>query len=178
MQKPERESSIDSTMKRITKLFLSAIALVAVFSPLSASAANDADKGEMALGVMGGVATYNVGGYADVYFHYTFAKHFRIAPDVAYVFGNKGRSALAINADMQFPFKVVKGFQVYPLVGLAFNSWDYANDGTKNRVGANIGAGFDIYITSYLKLNVMGKFSWMQDTSGGFFGIGMAYLFK
>ena len=50
-------------------------------------------------------------------------------------------------------------------------------DGNAARVGGNFGAGIDFYLTNYLKLNIQGKYSVMNDTSGGFFGVGIGYEF-
>lgn len=136
-----------------------------------------AQKGEKTLGVSGGYATYNDGGYANVYFQYSFANHFRIAPEIGYVFRNDGKSAFEFSVDMHFPFKIARGFGVYPLVGFTFNNWEYQGAGHASRAGADFGAGFDIYLTSYLKMSIQGKYSLMNDTGGGFFGFGMGYVF-
>lgn len=136
-----------------------------------------AQKGEMTLGLAGGYATYNDGGYADIYFQYTFAPHFRIAPEIGYVFRNQGCSAFETSVDMHFPFRLAKGFGIYPLVGVTLNDWNYQHEGHATRFGADFGAGFDIYLTSYLKLSLQGKYSLMNDTGGGFFNAGIGYVF-
>ena len=81
-----------------------------------------------------------------------------------------------MNVDMQFPFRLHRVVAVYPLVGLTFNNWMW-HDGNAARVGGNFGAGIDFYLTNYLKLNIQGKYSVMNDTSGGFFGVGIGYEF-
>lgn len=134
-------------------------------------------RGEKTLGITGGYASYNHSGYAGVYFQYTFARHVRIAPEVDYIIRNDNKSGLAISCDMHFPFRISRGIQVYPLAGLAFNSWNYSDDGSASRFGGSLGAGFDFYLTQNLKLNVQGKYSLMKDTSGAFAGIGIGYVF-
>ncbi len=137
-----------------------------------------AQKGEMTLGVAGGYATHNDGGYADIYFQYTLAPHVRIAPEVGYVFRNEGESAFEFSTDLHFPFRLAKGFNIYPLVGFTLNSWNCEHcDDTYTRVGADFGAGFDIYLTSNFKLSIQGKYSLMNDCSGGFFNMGFGYVF-
>lgn len=160
-------------MKRIKLLAVAVIALIGALAPASAQA----QRGEKTLGVMGGFATYNDGGFTDVYFQYSFANHFRLAPDLGYVFRNDGKSAFVLDVDLHFPFRIVKGFGVYPLVGFTFNNWSYKHGDNASRAGANFGAGFDIYLTSYLKLSLQGKYSLMNDTSGAFFGMGIGYVF-
>lgn len=149
------------------------MALICSLMPVAANA----QKGEMTLGVMGGFATYNNGGFMDAYFQYNIIDHVRIAPDLGYAFRNDGKSAFLLDVDVHFPFRLAKGFGIYPLVGFTFNNWSYYNDGNASRAGANFGAGFDIYLTSYLKLTLQGKYSLMNDTGGGFFGMGIGYVF-
>ncbi len=156
------------------KIFTAAVLLCGACAPMMTASAQ---KGEKTLGVMGGFATYNNGGFTDLYFQYTFHPHIRGAADVGYVFRNDGRSAFAFDIDVQFPFRIVKGFGVYPLVGFTFNNWNYQHAGNAARAGANFGAGFDLYLTSNLKMTLQGKYSLMDDTSGGFFGLGLGYVF-
>lgn len=134
-------------------------------------------KGEKTLGVTGGYATFNHSGYAGVYFQYTFVPHVRIAPEIGYIFRNDNKSGLAISCDMQFPFRLTRGFNIYPLAGLTFNSWNYADDGTDNRFGGDLGVGFDLYFTGNFKLNLQAKYSLMKNTSGAFIGLGFGYVF-
>lgn len=159
-----------------TKLSLLVVGLVMAFGLFCPSEAN-AQRGEKTLGLAGGFATYNDGGYADIYFQYSFANHFRIAPEIGYIFRNDGISGFEMSVDMHFPFRIARGFGIYPLVGFTFNNWDYYDDGHASRAGADFGAGFDIYLTSNLKLNLQGKYSVMNDTSGGFFNMGIGYVF-
>ncbi len=167
-------------MMRKTRLaLLGVMALLCCLSPLRVHAFG---KGEKSVGVMGGFATYNNGGYVDVNFQWEFAEHFRLSPDVGCVFQSHDKSAFMLDVDMQFPFRLVKGFGVYPLVGLAYNSWrvtqpDPDDSFTLNRVGGNVGLGFDLYFTRNLKMQVQGKYSWMKDTGGAFFGLGLSYVF-
>lgn len=136
-----------------------------------------AQKGEKTLGVAGGVATHNSGGYVDLYFQYTFAPHLRIAPEVGYIFRNDDESGFEFSTDLHFPFRLAKGFNIYPLVGFTLNNWNPEHHDSYTRVGADFGAGFDVYLTSNLKLSLQGKYSLMDDCSGGFFNLGFGYVF-
>lgn len=161
--------------KNFFKGIISVLAVITAVIACSQSAM--AQRGEKTIGIAGGFATYNSGGYADVYFHYSFADHIRIAPEIGYVFRNEGKTGFEISADMHFPFKLAKGFAVYPLVGFTFNNWSYEHHDSRSRAGVDFGAGFDIYLTSNLKLNLQGKYSAMNDTGGGFFNMGIGYVF-
>ena len=160
-------------MNKTLKLICGVIDALAMLFPASAQA----QKGEKSLGLIGVFSTYNNGGYFGVDFQYTVVKHVRLAPDIAYGFRNDGKSAFLLDVDVQFPFGLAKGFNIYPLVGFTFNNWNYQNGGNASRAGANFGAGFDFYLTSNLKLSLQGKYSVMNDTSGGFFGMGIGYVF-
>ena len=161
------------------KKFLHTLTLgvAAAASLLCFSTKANAQKGEKTLGISGGYASYNNGGYTDIYFQYTFANHFRIAPEIGYVFRNEGKSAFTMSVDMHFPYRVARGIALYPLAGITFNNWSYHHDGHASRAGADFGGGVDLYLTSNLKLTVQGKYSLMNDTSGGFIGLGIGYVF-
>lgn len=150
------------------------LAVAAIAMPQTAEARG---AGEKTLGLMGGYSSYNEGGFMDVYFQYTFAEHFRIAPDLGYSFRNDGKSAFLMDVDMHFPFRVAKGFALYPLVGLTLNNWNYSHGGTATRFGGNFGGGMELYLTSYLKMTLQAKYSLMNDTSGAFVGLGLGYVF-
>lgn len=160
-------------MKKTTALAVAIVMALGIICPMQTMA----QRGEKTLGIAGGFATYNNGGFVDVYFQYSFANHFRIAPDLGYAFRNEGKSAFLLDVDMHFPFRVAKAFSVYPLVGFTFNNWSYRYDGSASRAGANFGGGIELYLTSNLKLSLQGKYSLMNDTSGGFFDMGIGYVF-
>lgn len=129
------------------------------------------------LGISGGYATHNHSGYAGVYFQYTFKPHIRIAPEIDYVFRNHESSAVKIDCDMQFPFRLTRGFNIYPLAGLTFNAWNNVNSRSECRFGADVGAGFDLYMTGNLKIDIQAKYSFLKDVSGAYVGLGIGYVF-
>lgn len=162
------------TKKTLFRLLLVPTFLTAL---ILTSQSSYAHRGEKTLGVSGGFATYNTGGYATVYFQYSFAEHVRISPEVGYVFRNNGKSGFGASIDMHFPFRVAKAFKLYPLAGVTFNNWGFKNHDSMSRGGLDFGGGFDLYLTSQLKLTVQGKYSLMKDTGGGFFSMGLGYVF-
>lgn len=154
----------------------SALILLAAVAINAAAPAANAQTGEKTLGVAGGFATRNNGGFANVFFQYTLAPHVRIAPEIGYMFRNEGKSGFEISGDVHLPFRVARALNVYPLAGLTFNSWTH-NSHTQSRVGLDFGGGFDLYLTSNLKLMLQGKYSLMNDVGGGFFQMGFGYVF-
>lgn len=135
---------------------------------------------EMAVGVGGGYASYNNGGYAKVFLQYAPISHLRLAPEVGYVIRNQNKSAFEIALDIHAPFRVGRGVGVYPLAGVTVNQWNYSESlekEKKTRVGLDLGGGLDLYMTSNLKINFQFKYSIMRHTSGCFIDLGVAYEF-
>lgn len=161
--------------RKITKIMTGVMSLLALGAMSTTASAQS--TGEKTLGVAGGIATYNNGGYVKGFFQYQIVPHVRIAPDLGYVFRNEGKSAFFFDVDVQFPFRLARGFSLYPLAGFTYNNWSYEHAGHASRAGFNIGAGFDIYATRSFKISLQGKYSMMNDTGGGFFDLGFGYVF-
>lgn len=134
-------------------------------------------KGEKSLGLMAGFAGYNTSGYVDVNFQYSSSNHFRLAPDIGFVFKNNDKTGFLIDIDTQYPFKISKGINIYPLAGLAFNNWSYDGGGNETGVGLNLGGGLDFYLTSRLKLQLQAKYSLATHGGGVYAGLGVGYTF-
>lgn len=159
-------------MKHIKGFLLAILLLSGLWTqPVSAQ------RGEKTLGVAGGYATFNNSGYAKIYFQYSFSDHIRIAPELGYVFKHKGLSSYEGSVDMQFPFRISKGFHLYPLAGVTFNNWNREEMNNISRIGADFGGGADLYITSNLKLSIQGKYSIMKTCGSGYFDLGFGYIF-
>lgn len=170
-------SGSDNHANRLKLLLIATLLLISAFCSVKVAAKSNSVKGEKTLGIRGGYASYNESGYNSIFFEYTFAPHFRISPEIGYVYSHYRKTAFKLDADMQFPFRIVSGLQIYPLAGLAFNNWSYKDDSSKSRLGADLGAGLDFYMTQNLKLNVQAKYSWLPDVSGLFAGLGIGYIF-
>lgn len=155
------------------KLLFGLAAAAALLIPSTARA----QRGEKTLGVMGGYAGYNNSGLAGVYFQYGITDHVRVAPEIGCAFRNNGKSGFFISADMQFPFRIVRGFSLYPLAGVTMNSWSKVGSNTLNRAGLDFGGGAELYLTSSLKISLEGKYSLMKSTSGAFVNLGLGYVF-
>lgn len=134
-------------------------------------------KGEKCLGIMAGYASYNTSGYAGINFQYTIVPHLRVAPEIAYIFRHHDTSGLEVSVDLQFPFRVAKAINIYPIAGAAFSSWNYHFDGSSNRFGGNVGAGIEFYLTSNLKISAQAKYMIVGKTNSAFAGVGMGYIF-
>lgn len=146
-------------------------------------------QGEKSLGVKLGYASENSAPVAGLTFQYAFNSHLRIAPELGCVFRHHDKDALLVDVNLHVPFGLTDGGKVllYPLAGLAFNSWnrhhesliDPDTDVTThiNRFGVNLGAGFDLRCTESLKLSLEAKYTLVKSYSSAFITAGISYMF-
>lgn len=81
-------------------------------------------RGEKSFGVKAGYVSANGSAVGGLVFGYAFSRHFRIAPQLGVVFRNHNEDALLVDIDCHFPIGLRnERFTVYPLAGMAFNSW-------------------------------------------------------
>lgn len=162
-------------MKPICKFSAIILATVAglFMNPVTVSA----EKGEKTLGLMGGYASYNNSGIGGLFFQYSFSRHVRISPELGYIFRNQEKSAFVCSVDMHFPFRVARGYKLYPLAGITYNRWDNKFEKHDIHGGIDLGGGMDLYFTSSLKLNLQAKYSLMEKTGGCYVQMGIGYIF-
>ncbi len=162
---------------KVKRILVMIALVIGMICPMQLSATG---RGEKSVGLSAGYAGYNSSGYISANFQYTFADHFRLAPEIGYVFYNQGATGFKVDADMHFPFRVAKGLGLYPLAGLTFNNWSFSRSPLHEnimRFGVDAGVGLDLYLTNSLKLNFQAKYSLMKNCSGLFTGIGIGYIF-
>ncbi len=164
---------------------LRAIVLFLLITISAAGAYAQNQRGKKSFGIKAGYITENESATGGLVFQYCFAKHLRIAPQIGVVFRNQNEDALTVDADMQFPFDFANGrADVYPLAGIAFNSWTLrsaANDKDVNthynRLGMNLGAGFSFLCKPSLKVSVEGRYTFIKNFSNAQITAGIAYIF-
>lgn len=166
------------------KIFFAIV--ISIISGLGVNA--QAVKGEKTLGPKLGYTSVNSSAVAGLTFTYAFSNHFRLAPEIGCAFRNKGKDALLIDINGQFPipFAGTSKVGLYPLAGLAFNSWathhvafqDNVDVTTHiSRFGANLGAGFDFYTSNTLRINIEAKYTLIKSYSGVYITAGISYIF-
>ena len=170
-----------TTLRNISKICLAMMLTLPAFT-MSAHG-----RGEKSLGLRGGYNTRNESAVAVLYFQYAFSRHFRLAPNVDYVFRNDGTDAYSANINTHFPiaFDRNERFAVYPFTGVNFISWNHRInniDGQQtssrtSRLGPNFGVGMEYYCTQSLKISIEGKFSLVKSYNSGVFNIGIGYVF-
>lgn len=154
---------------------------------LGLTAAAQVEKGEKMLGVRTGYATENQSAVAGLTFRYAVSPWVRIVPEVGCVFRHRNKDAFTVDINAQVPFSFgTRTVDLYPLAGLAFNSWSQhidtgngADDVTNRftRFGANLGAGFDYRVTSTLNVGIEAKYTFVKNFTSLYLTASISYVF-
>lgn len=153
--------------------------------------ATTASARENSMGVRLGYNTRNSSPAAGLWFQHEFTRHFRLAPNVDYIFRHDNTDALSFNCNAQFPFRFgqYEAFAVYPLAGLNYTSWNYHHDDNpavegvddvtsrNNRFGFNAGAGLEYRVTPTLKLALEAKGTLVKSYSSATITLSIGYIF-
>lgn len=151
---------------------------------------------ENAMGLRFAYNTRNASPAAGLWYQHEFAPHFRLSPNVEYIFKHEGTDALSINCNAQFPFRFGNcgQFAFYPLAGLNYTSWNHHHDDTPldsnntresdgdvtsrtNRFGLNAGAGLEYRVSPTLKLSLEAKGAFVKSYSSATISLSIGYCF-
>ncbi len=143
--------------------------------------------GEKSLGPKLGYVSHNNSCVAGLVFQYNLSSRVQLVPEIACVFRHDNQDALLIDINAHIPFGVGSDKAwLYPLAGLAFNSWSThgvvtADDDDVtthiNRFGINAGAGFELRCSQTLKLNFEAKYTLIKSFSAAYVTAGISYIF-
>ena len=145
-------------------------------------------KGEKTVGLTGGYHSYNSAPVAGIEFTYRFGRHFRLAPQVAYVFRHRDTDAMAIDINAQFPFDISPRWDIFPYAGLTYSSWtrhgslrEWADDhdvgNRTSRLGINAGAGAYLNVSEGLRLGISAGYTAVKEYHGAEVLAKIAYRF-
>lgn len=187
-------------MKR-AKLYIVGI-MTAIMTIMPLTEVHAVEKGEKVVGVQFGYASRNSSADLGLFFQYTFSKHFRLQPQAQLVFRNKNRDAFLFDINAQVPIAFTSNkFTLYPFAGLNFSSWNQHNiigevnieenpenpeqpklevisySERKNSIGVNLGAGFDLKVSSSLKISLEAGYTFVKYNSGVRVLAGIGYIF-
>lgn len=156
--------------------FIITILAIAVMSLLP----NRADAREKSVGLRGGYTTRNETGVAGLYFQYRFIDKFRLSASIDYAFSHNNIDAYFFNVDGHVPFNITNRFDIYPLAGFNFATYNQHNiDDTSsrtNRFGLNaVRIGFKV--TPSLRLGFESKYQYVKNFSAGVFTVSIGYIF-
>lgn len=136
---------------------------------------------EKSVGLRGGYTTRNETGIAGLYFQYRFIDKFRLAANIDYAFSHKNVDAYLFNIDGHVPFNIAPRFELYPLAGFTFATFNHHNSDDSssrtNRFGANVGAGAAFRVTPSLRLGFEAKYQYVKHFSAGVFAVSIGYIF-
>lgn len=147
-----------------------------------------AQRGEKTIGIQAGYNSHNESGLAGISFSYRFSSHFRLAPNVQYIFRNEHTDAFMFNCDFQIPVSLTRCFEIYPLAGgcyVSCNMHEFGHaishtDDVSSRVnhfGINLGGGLGIRCTSTLRLNLEVRYSIVKNYNTTMASVGIGYCF-
>lgn len=176
-------------MHKIRQTLVRIVAVMAVVAASIMPMEAQIVKGEKSLGPRIGYASKNQSAMAGLVFQYAFSSHFRIAPEIGYIFRHKDMDAFTfdINAHVPFGFTGEK-VAFYPLAGLNYSSWsrhyhreelaDHDDVSTRTaRFGMNLGAGFELRCSESLKLSLEAKYCLMKGYTTAVIGAGISFVF-
>lgn len=166
-------------------------AIIAVAFIAIAALGASAQKGESCFGLQTGFTSNNRSAIAGLFYQYGLSSHLRIAPEMGCVFRHHDKDAFTVDLNCHVPLAITSSnAQLYPLAGLNFSSWNHhhihveaGDDGyddvstRKNKLGVNVGAGFQLMASAALKLKVEAKYTITTHYSTFVLGVGIGYVF-
>ena len=151
-------------------------------------------RGEKTFGIRTGYVSRNKSADLGLYFQYTFSKYFRLQPAVDLVFRHEDRDAFTVDINGQVPIDFSSDkFSLYPYAGINYSSWNRHHvliseepapdvftseeSSRSNYFGVNLGAGFDLRLSSTLKLSLEAGYTFVKSNSGVRILAGIGYVF-
>lgn len=147
-------------------------------------------KGVKSVGLKSGYTSKNESAIAGLYFQYQINTRLRLAPSVDYTFRHYDCDAYALNINLHVPFSLRSSqINAYPIVGLNYTSWNHIQPHSKytdwtdgsilrtDRIGANVGAGAEIYATPTLKFCAEANYCFIKQYSTAIVSLSIGYVF-
>ena len=114
-----------------------------------------------------------------------FTDNFRVSPEFQYFFSNNKFKAWDANANLEYTIPIIENCNVYPLVGFSYSHWTQRMNvpnvdkaaNTYDRIGGNLGAGIEYYVSSNIAINAEIRAQIMKNFSQCVIGVGARYLF-
>lgn len=138
-------------------------------------------EGTFGIGAHAGYATEINSLGVGAHLHYYRTNNIRFAPSFTYFIENKGTGMWMADADAHYVLPVSITASIYPLAGLHFSSWKFEvpenGKETVNRLGANLGLGFQHDISYRVRANFELKYQFIKDYSQVAFMAGFGFWF-
>ncbi len=168
---------------RNTVICVAFAAAMATSSWMSADA--QVTKGEMETGGKLGYVSENSSASLTAFYRYSFSSHFRLSPEIGYTFRNNDKDAFTIDINAHMPLGIGSDrVAFYPLAGLNFSSWykqfsspEFGTSSKRsNRIGLNLGAGFELRCSSRIKVLIEAKYCLIKSYSSAQIAAGISYI--
>lgn len=175
---------IKSTLKAAKSVVIAV--LISVFA---VTATAQVKQGEKSFGPKIGYASKNESATAGLFFQYAVTSHFRLSPEIGYIFRHNDLDAFTIDLNGQFPFGFTgERVAFYPLAGLNYSSWnshfltddiDKIDDVSTRvtRLGLNAGAGFELRCNESMKLTLEAKYCLTKHYNSAMISAGISFIF-
>lgn len=143
-------------------------------------------EGTMGLGAHIGYGSEINSMGAGLHIHFYRTNNLRLAPSFTYFMERKGKGMWMADIDAHYIFPISYSASLYPIGGVHYSHWKYdatKNNGDKNdnwdknRIGANLGLGFQHDIAYRVRANFELKYQFIPDHSQLFFSAGIGFWF-
>lgn len=171
----------------INRIQKTAVLVIMALAAFAMPAGVHAQRGEKCFGVSTGYTSTNESAIGSLFLQYGLTDNLRISPEVGCVFRHHDLDAFTLDLNLHFPLTISSSrLQLYPLAGLNFSSWTLHNllmddtDDVSTRtsnLGANLGAGFQLFASSSLKLKIEAKYTLISHHSTFVCSVGIGYVF-
>lgn len=150
------------------KIILMLVIVIAAATNITAKGSN------MAFGVDYNYSSKGGGSGVGFQLEYELLKNLRIAPEFIYTFSTDDCGHFSnVNINLQYVVKTGSGFDLYPMVGLAYVN----GEGDLNNCGMNVGCGAEFSLSSELSIYTEQTLQLVNDATRFIPAFGLKYKF-
>ena len=152
---------------------------------LSVFTASAQFEGTLGIGMHAGYGSKINAPGAGVHLHYYATNELRVAPSYTYFLPIDQQYMWMIDTDLHYILPLSYAVSLYPVAGAHYSRWELPHDQEnqpegdekKNRLGTNLGAGFQYDIKFRVRANLECKYQFIPGYSQWFIAIGVGYWF-
>lgn len=142
-----------------------------------AKAQNFSQQGVQGIGVnlSYGDEVDNIG--LGVKYQYGILDQLRFEGSGDWFFKKNGLRMYDLNANLHYLFPMATDFRLYPLGGLSYTNWKFADFDSKGKIALNLGGGGELDINEVMSVNAEVKYQIIEDHNQFVVGVGLVYHF-
>lgn len=114
---------------------------------------------------------------AGLHAHYYRTNNLRFAPAVTWFLERNGTGMWMTDVDVHYIIPLSYMVSLYPIGGAHYSQWKYEEANTKNRLGANLGLGYQYDIAYRARANLEMKYQFIPDHSQILITAGIGFWF-